>query len=293
MSEENISAAFPFGSKFVEINGNKIHYIDEGQGDPILFLHGNPTSNYLWRNVIPHLSSKGRCIAPDLIGMGKSDKPKIKYTFEDHYDYIEKFIEKLGLKNVTLVIHDWGSGLGFHYANTHRDNIKGIAFMEAMLKPMTWSDMPKGMELPFRMLRTPFVGWLMVSVGNMFIKKMLPDMIVRKLTKEEFDYYKKPYPSIASRKPVRVWPMEIPIDKKPKRVYDKLFAYGQWLKESEVPKLCLHVQPGAIIREGYVQYIKDNIPNTKIVDLGQGLHFIQEDHPHRIGQEIANWYATL
>lgn len=291
--EPKISPEFPFESKYVDINGSKMHYIDVGQGDPILFLHGNPTSSYLWRNVIPHLQTKGRCIAPDLIGMGKSDKPDIGYTFEEHYDYLLKFIEKLNLKNITLVIHDWGSGLGFHYANQHRDNIKGIAFMEAMVKPMTWKEMPKGMAPVFRLLRAPFFGWLMISVGNMFLNKMLPDMIVRKLSKEELEYYKRPYPTIASRKPVRVWPKEIPIEGKPRRVYEKISAYQKWLVQSDLPKLFLYSHPGAIIRESYVEYIKNNIPNTKIIDIGEGIHFIQEDNPHLIGQEIASWYQTI
>lgn len=293
MNEKNISPAFPFESKFVEVNGSKLHYIDEGEGDPILFLHGNPTSSYLWRNIIPHLTPNARCIALDLIGMGKSDKPDIAYTFDNHYDYLEKFIGALNLKNITLVIHDWGSGLGFNYAYKHQDNIKGIAFMEAVFKPVEWDDLPKDFKMIFKMLRTPFVGWLMVSVANMFVKKMLPDMIVRKLSKEEFDYYKEPYPSIASRKPVRVWPMEIPISGKPKNVYEKVAAYSEWLKQSDVPKLCFYAQPGAIIKKADVEYIKNNFPNTKMVDIGEGLHFIQEDNPHLIGQEIANWYQAL
>ncbi len=177
-----ISSKFPFDSKFIEINGSKMHYVDVGKGDPILFLHGQPTSSYLWRNVIPHLQTNARCIAPDLIGMGKSDKPDIDYIFEDHFDYLEKFIEKLDLKNITLVLHDWGSGLGFHYANTHRDNIKGIAFMEALIKHMKWEDFPKNYSTIFKMIRAPFIGWLMLSVANMFLKKMVPDSIIRKLS---------------------------------------------------------------------------------------------------------------
>jgi len=291
--ETEISPKFPFKSNYIEINGSKMHYIDVGKGDPILFLHGNPTSSYLWRNIIPHLQTKGRCIAPDLIGMGKSGKPDIAYTFEDHYDYLEKFIEKLNLKNITLVLHDWGSGLGFHYANLHRKNIKGIAFMEALVKPMSWNEMPKEMVTPFKMLRTPFIGWLMISVGNMFIKKMIPDMIVRKLSKEEFEAYKKPYPTIRSRKPIRVWPLEIPINGKPKRVHDKLAAYGKWLTESDIPKLCLYAHPGAIIREENLKYIKRNLPNLETVDIGKGKHYIQEDNPHLIGQEIAKWYSKI
>lgn len=293
MGKEEISAEFPFESKFVEVNGSKMHYVDVGSGDPILFLHGNPTSSYLWRNVIPHLQGQGRCIAPDLIGMGKSDKPNIPYKYEDHFDYLEKFIEALELKNITLVIHDWGSGLGFHYANTHRDNVKGIAFMEAMVKPMTWKEMPKGMDKVFRMLRAPFIGWMMISVGNMFLKKMLPDLIVRKLSKEETAYYNEPYSTIGSRKPVRVWPQEIPIEGKPARTYDKIEAYHQWLLESDLPKLCLYTHPGAIMREEYVAYIKDNFKKVDMVDIGGGKHFIQEDVPHRIGEEVAKWHKKI
>ena len=293
MNNKQISGSFPFESKYLDVKGSKMHYIDVGQGDPILFLHGNPTSSYLWRNIIPCLQPNARCIAPDLIGMGKSGKPDIAYTFEDHYDYLEKFIEKLNLKNITLVIHDWGSGLGFHYANNHRDNIKGIAFMEAMIKPMEWNDFPKEFRMPFKMMRTPFVGWLMISVANMFVKKMLPDATIRKLSKEEFEYYLKPYPSIASRKPVRVWPKEVPLGGKPRRVNKKVAAYSEWLTETDIEKLCFYAQPGAIMGESYVEYIKNNFPNTKMVDIGKGIHFVQEDNPHLIGSELAKWYQTL
>jgi len=291
--ETNISPKFPFESKFIEVNGSKMYYIDVGKGYPILFLHGNPTSSYLWRNIIPHLQKNGRCIAPDLIGMGKSDKPDIPYRFEDHYNYLEKFIKKLNLKNIILVIHDWGSGLGFHYANTHRDNVKGIAFMDAMVKPMRWKDMPKGMAPVFRMLRAPFLGWLMISVGNMFLNKMLPDLILRKISKEELSYYKKPYPTIKSRKPVRVWPQEIPINGKPKNMFRIISSYADWLKETRIPKLCLYSHPGAIIMEDGVEYINKNFKNTKMVDIGKGLHFVQEDNPHMIGKEIAKWYKSF
>ncbi|RLD21067.1 MAG: haloalkane dehalogenase [Bacteroidetes bacterium] len=293
-NKKEISAAFPFESKYIDINGSKIHYIDEGEGNPILFLHGNPTSSYLWRNIIPYLQPIGRCIAPDLIGMGKSDKPDIKYGFQDTYDYLEAFIDSLGLKNITLVIHDWGSGLGFHYANTHRDNIKGIAFMEAMVKPLTWKGMPSAsLRMAFRMMRTPGIGWLMISVANMFVKKLIPDMIVRKLSKEEIDYYEMPFPTIASRKSVRVWPIEVPLDGNPKHTYEIIKAYGEWLKESSIPKLFFYAHPGAIILKDTVEYIKSNFSNMKTVDIGKGLHFIQEDNPHQIGEEIAKWYNEI
>ncbi len=291
--DTNISSEFPFDSKFIEINGSKMHYVDIGEGDPILFLHGQPTSSYLWRNVIPHLQKHARCIAPDLIGMGKSEKPDIDYTFENHYEYLEKFIDKLNLKNITLVIHDWGSGLGFHYANKHRHNIKGIAFMEALIKPMNWEDFPGNYKLIFRLIRAPFIGWLMLSVANMFLKKVLPDSMIRKLSKEEFNNYLKPYPTISSRKAVRVWPQQLPISGKPNHVYEKIVAYNKWLTESDVPKLCLYAHPGAIITNKGVKYVKNNFPNTKMVNIGAGKHFLQEDSPHIIGKETADWYRGI
>ena len=163
-----ISADFPFESKFVDILGSRMHYIEEGSGDPILFLHGNPTSSYVWRNIIPHLSAHGRCIAPDLIGMGKSDKPALAYRFEDHAKYLDGFIEKLELRNITLVLHDWGSGLGFHYFARHEDNVKALVFMEAILRPMSWDEFPIGPRIGFKLFRAPGLGWLMLSVFNMF-----------------------------------------------------------------------------------------------------------------------------
>ena len=291
--ENQISSNFPFESKFIDVKGSKMHYIDEGRGDPILFLHGNPTSSYLWRNIIPYLTKHARCIAPDLIGMGKSDKPKISYEFFDHYTYLKTFIEKLDLKNITLVIHDWGSGLGFHYASEHQKNIKGIAFMEAIYRTWKWEDLSKDMKMAFKMMRTPFLGWLMVSVGNMFIKKMLPNAIIRKLTKEESETYAEPYPTVTSRKPLRVWPTEIPFDGKPKNIHDVVTSYHNWLKQSSIPKICFYADPGLIIQKKDMLWINDNFPNVKSINLGKGLHYLQEDHPHIIGTELVNWYIKI
>ena len=289
----NISPDFPFESNFLEVKGSNMHYVDVGKGDPILFLHGQPTSSYLWRNIIPHLQKGYRCIAPDLIGMGKSDKPDLDYNYHNHYAYLEAFIEKLGLKNITLVIHDWGSGLGFHYANKHRDNIKGIAFMEAIIRPMNWSEFPSNYKMMFKTIRAPYIGWVMLAVMNMFLKKVVPDNIVRKLSKEEMNAYLEPFPSVVTRKPVRRWPQQIPIDGKPEGVFKIIDAYHKWLQESEVPKLCLYAQPGAIISERHINHIKENFPNTKMVDIGKGLHYIQEDHPDRIGEEILEWRKEI
>jgi len=293
MTTKAISADFSFESKFVEVHGSKIHYIDEGSGDPILFLHGNPTSNYLWRNIIPYLVPHGRCIAPDLIGMGKSDKPDVEYRFLDHYKYVEGFIEKLGLSNVTVVIHDWGSGLGFHYAMTHEKNIKGIAFMEALLKPMKWADFPSGNKVGFKLFRSPGIGWFMISVLNMFLTKLMPKMIVRKLSSEEMGHYTEPFKTIQSRQPIRQWPCEIPIDGEPSDVHKIMSSYSQKLQESELPKILFFGSPGAIIDSKGVDWCKQNLKNLETVDIGEGLHYIQEDNPHLIGEELAKWYQNI
>lgn len=293
-TKKEISAKFPFESKYVEVKGSKIHYIEEGKGDPILFLHGNPTSNYLWRNIIPYLTQQGRCIAPDLIGMGKSDKPDINYGFQETYEYVEGFIERMGLKNVTLVLHDWGSGMGFHYANLHRDNIKAIAFMEAMYDTPTMYDMPLSVRTALKMVRNPLIGPLMVKRANIFIKKMLPDMIVRKLTKEEMDFYAAPYPTTKSRTPLLAWPQDVPFkDGKATSVTPAIQSWSAWLAESDIPKLGFFVTPGVAIKEKDVEVIKKTFNNTKLVNLGEGLHFIQEDHPHEIGAELSNWYKQV
>jgi haloalkane dehalogenase len=287
---KEISAAFPFESKYIEVKGSKIHYIEEGNGDPILFLHGNPTSSYLWRNIIPYLTSHGRCIAPDLIGMGKSGKPDIDYGFHDTYAYLDAFIKELGLKNITLVLHDWGSGMGFHYANLNRDNIKAITFMEAMYDAPTLFDMPVSIKIAIKMMRAPFFGWLMVNMANMFIKKMLPDMILRKLTKEEMNYYAAPYQTIKSRKPLLAWPRAVAFDGgNPKDVAEAVSSWNKWLMASEIPKLCFYVSPGVAVKEKDVKIIREGMKNLKMIDLGEGLHFIQEDYPHEIGEEIVKW----
>ena len=232
-------------------------------------------------------------VAPDLIGMGRSDKPDIPYRFVDHARYLDEFIEALDLKNITLVIHDWGSGLGFHYAARHPDNIKGIAFMEAVVDTMDWSDMPKEQKLPFKMFRAPVVGWFMLSVMNMFLKSVVPQMISRKLSAEELEAYRAPYPTIASRKPIRVWPCEIPLGGDPADTYEIVRSYRRWLEETELPKLMLHASPGAIITPSIAEDLKTKFKNLEAIDLGVGIHYLQEDHPHAIGEGIAKWHQGL
>ena len=294
MTAQEISVDFPFESKYIEIRGSKLHYIEEGSGDPILFLHGNPTSSYLWRNIIPHVVSKGRCIAPDLIGMGKSDKPDIGYRFFDHVEYIEGFIEAMELTNITLVIHDWGSGLGFHYAMRHEDNIKGIAFMESMVAPVpSWDMFADAFQEIFKAFRTPDVGWDMIVNNNMFVEQLLPGGVARGLTEEEMNHYREPFEDPAHRKPVWVWPNELAIEGKPADVVEAIGAYSQKLQSSELPKLLFYATPGAILPEPMVEWCRQNLKNLKTVDIGTGIHYVQEDNPHLIGSELAEWYERI
>ena len=291
---DEVPSAFPFESNYVQVHGSRMHYIDVGEGDPILFLHGNPTSSYLWRNIIPHLSGQGRCIAPDLIGMGKSDHPDIPYRYDDQYRYVSGFIDALDIgSNLTLVIHDWGSGLGFRWAHDHEDQVKAIAFMEAIISSLTWEDMPKDFRMAFRMMRTPGVGWLMISVANMFVKKMLPDATHRKLSSEAQAHYASAFPTVASRKAVRQWPLEVPISGKPADNVAVIDAYREWLTRTELPKLLFYASPGAIIGADDVAWCREHLSNLHAVDIGDGIHFVQEDNPELIGSELAKWHASL
>ncbi len=289
-----ISADFPYRSNYIEVQGSKLRYIDEGSGDPVLFLHGNPTSSYLWRNIIPHVTPMARCIALDLIGMGKSDKPDIDYRFFDHAKYVDGFIEKMGLRNITLVIHDWGSGLGFYYASRHEPNIKGIAFMEAILMPVSsWEMFPADFRDLFQAFRTPETGWDLIVNQNIFVEKILPGGIVRELSEEEMDRYREPFREPNSRKPVWRWPNEIPIEGEPADVAETVAAYNAWLQQTELPKLLFAAEPGAIMPAPVVEWCRQHLKNLTVVNVRPGTHFIQEDHPDLIGAELAKWYGSL
>ena len=294
MATQSISADFPYAPYYVDVHGSQIHYVEEGSGDPILFLHGNPTSSYLWRNIIPHLHAHGRCIAMDLIGMGKSDKPDLEYTFVDHAKYVDGFIKKLGLKNITLVIHDWGSALGFHYAMRNENNMKALAFMEAIMMPIpSWDAFPQEMKQTFQAFRTPDVGWDMIVNKHVFVEQVLPGAVVRKLTDAEMDHYRAPYTDPPTRKPVWRWPNEIPIAGEPANVVALVGEYNRMLQQSSLPKLLFTATPGALITAPVVAWCQQNLSNLKVVDIGPGIHFVQEDNPHLIGTELANWYSSL
>ncbi|HEV2845402.1 MAG TPA: haloalkane dehalogenase [Thermoanaerobaculia bacterium] len=296
-AEPDISPDYPYEPHYVEVFGSKMHYITAGSGDPILLLHGNPTWSYLWRNIIPHLSSMGQCIAPDLIGFGRSDKPGIEYSWSDHSRYLEEFIEKLGLRNITLVLHDQGSGLGFHYASRHEDNVKGIAFFEALIRPFTWDNFstPEFREL-FRLFRSGGVGgqgWQMIVEQNMFIEQLLPQAAGRPLSEREMNFYREPFRTRESRVPVWRFPRQTAIGGEPRDVWDTVTRYSEWLQRSPLPKLMLYVTPGALITQEHAEWAQRNIQNLKSVFIGPGSHFVQESSPHRIGQEVAAWCRSL
>ena len=285
-----ISADFPFAVRDFQVHGARMAYIDEGSGDPIVFLHGNPTSSYLWRNVIPHVRDVGRCIAPDLIGMGRSDKPDIGYRFVDHALYIDGFLEALGLDRITFVVHDWGSALGFDWAMRHESRVRGLAFMEAILGPVpSWEQFtPQGREI-FKKLRTPGVGETMVLDHNMFVEQLLPGSVVRSLSPAEMQHYRAPFVERTARKPMLAWPREIPIAGEPADVVTVVSRYRYALCQSQLPKLLFTVEPGMLVRAPLVAWCRASLPKLDVIALGRGLHFVQEDHPHAIGEHIAAW----
>ncbi len=293
----DISAAFPYDKVTTDIKGIPLACVDEGEGDPIVLLHGNPTSSYLWRNVIPHLTSSGRVIVPDLVGQGDSGKldPALgaeRYSFAVVYKYLSAQLDALGVhENVTLVIHDWGSALGFHWANQHRDAVRGIAYMEALVKPLTWSDWPdKGTEI-FQGFRSE-LGEELILERNLFIEAVLPGSILRDLSDEELDAYRRPHPTADDRQPLLNWPRQIPLDGEPAHMVSLIEDYGEWLSSDDSPpKLLVNADPGSILVGEQREYCR-SWPHQQEVTVA-GLHFVQEDSPHEIGEAVADWLRTI
>lgn len=293
-----ISARSKYEKQRRKILGRQMAYVEVGQGDPIVFLHGNPTSSFLWRNVLPHLEPLGRCIAPDLLGMGDSDKLPDSgpgsYRFVEHRRYLDVLLESLDVRErVTLVIHDWGSALGFDWANRHRDAVKGIAYMEAIVRPQGrdhWDGM--NMRLLLEALRSE-AGEQMVLEDNFFIEKILPGAILRTLAAEEMEEYRRPFVTPGEgRRPTLTWPREIPIESNPADVTAIVAAYGEWLATSDVPKLFLKAEPGALLAGGANLETARSWPTQTEVTVA-GVHFVQEDSPDEIGEAIASWIGTL
>jgi haloalkane dehalogenase len=274
----------------LKVLDSTMHYEESGGGDPIVLLHGNPTSSFLWRKVIPGLAGEGRCLAPDLIGMGRSGKPGIEYRFADHARYLDAWFDALGLDRVTLVGHDWGGALGFHWASRHPDRVRAIAFMETVVRPTSWSEFPEAAREIFQGFRTPGTGEQLILDQNLFVEAVLPASMFHQLTADELDAYRSPYRDPKDRVPTLVWPRELPIDGQPADVAATVDAYDKWLASSaDVPKLLLTFDPGAIMSAPVVAWCKEHIAGLEVVPSGRGIHFVQEDEPDTIARIVGDW----
>jgi haloalkane dehalogenase len=284
-------------TKYADVLGSKMAYVDQGIGETgkpvVLFLHGNPTSSRLWRNIIPHISPQMRCVAPDLIGFGDSDKPDIGYRVEDHARYLQAFIEAIGLDDVVLVLHDWGSALGLDWARRHPTQARGLALMEFVQPVPTWLDLGLQAQEFLKAIRDPTIGRKLVIDENLFIERGLPDGIVRELSPEEMAQYRKPFLVPRHREPVYRFPNELPIAGTPSDVYAMATAYHDWLLQTETPKIFFHATPGIFISPSRASFYREHLKSCRTIDLGEGFHYLQEDYPDRIGQEISTWLAEL
>ncbi|MCY4557291.1 MAG: haloalkane dehalogenase [Chloroflexi bacterium] len=293
MADQQISAADPHPRRRVQALDVELATVDTGQGDPVVFLHGNPTSSYLWRNIIPHVAGAARCLAPDLLGMGESDRaPDGSYRLVDHARYLDAWFDALGLtENVTLVAHDWGSALAFHWAHRHQERVKGVVYMEAIVRPLAWEEWPERSRGFFQSMRSPD-GDQIILERNMFVERILPASVIRGLTEPEMEIYRRPYLEPGeSRRPTLTWPRQIPLDGEPADVVEIVDAYSQWLSSSDVPKLFINADPGTILTGAQREFCRA-WPNQREVTV-PGYHFIQEDSPAEIGQAIAEWLAEL
>ena len=282
--------------QFVEVRGKRLAYVEMGAGDPIVFQHGNPTSSYLWRNIMPHLADQGRCIAVDLIGMGDSEKldnsgPQ-SYCYAEQREYLFAAWEALNIHDrVTFVIHDWGSALGFDWAQQHAESVLGIAYMEAIVRPVTWDEWPESARQVFQGFRSES-GEAMVLDKNIFVERVLPSSVLRDLTDEEMNVYRRPFQeSGEDRRPTLTWPRQIPIDGEPEDVHDIVGGFSSWMAASELPKLFVNADPGSILVGAQREFCR-TWKNQQEVTVA-GLHFLQEDSPHEIGNAIADWRKQI
>ena len=291
-----ISADPRYERKLITIKGRQMAYVDEGQGDAIVFQHGNPTSSYLWRNIMPHCEGLGRLIACDLIGMGESEKldnsGPDRYTYAEQRDYLFALWDQIGVgDNVIFVIHDWGSALGFDWSNQNRDRVRGLAYMEAVVKPLNWSDFPDLGRKVFQGFRSE-AGESMILDKNMFVERVLPGAVIRDMTEAEMNEYRKPYLAEGEdRRPTLTWPRQIPIEGEPENVCRIVDDYGAWLAQSDVPKLFINAAPGSILTGEQREFCR-TWPNQAEVTVN-GIHFVQEDSPDEIGHAVAEFVQGI
>ena len=281
--------------EYKTVNGKQMAYHDTGTGEAVVFLHGNPTSSYLWRDIIPHVSQHARCVAPDLIGQGDSDKlhnpGPDSYTFVEHRTYLDELLDQLALGDkITFVVHDWGSALGFDWANRHRDRVAGICYMEAIVRPVTWEQWPAGATEIFKAMRSE-AGEEMILTKNLFVEAILPASIIRKLSEAEMNEYRRPFLNAGEdRRPTLTWPRQIPLDGEPADVVKIVQSYADWLSTSDVPKLFVNADPGTILTGPQREFAR-TWPNQTEVTVA-GSHFIQEDSADEIGVALADWLTT-
>jgi haloalkane dehalogenase len=291
---ESRTGAYALGVPLLDVLDTTMYYEEAGSGPPIVCLHGNPTSSYLWRSVLPGLAGHGRVLAPDLVGFGRSGKPDISYRFKEHARYLDAWFDALDLRDVTIVGHDWGGALGFHWAARQPNRVAGIAFFETIVKPLTWEEWPEsGVDL-FQRFRTPGVGEKLILEQNFFVEGVLPAAVVRELSAEEVDAYREPFRDREARRSILQWPRELPMEGEPADVVALVEDYDRWLASSgEVPKLLLTFEPGAIIRESVIRWCRDNVAALEVRHVGAGAHFVQEDQGPAIAEAVAEWHRRV
>jgi haloalkane dehalogenase len=293
MSESDISAVDDRPRQTVAVRDSEMAYVEVGEGAPIVLLHGNPTSSYLWRNIVPQLEGLGRCLVPDLIGMGESGKSGDgAYRFADHACYLDAWFDAVGVAGDAVIVgHDWGGALGMHWANRHRDRVRGIAYMETFVAPVTWDDWPDAARGVFQAMRSE-AGEELVLEKNVFVERILPGSVLRDLTDAEMTVYRRPFAQAGEdRRPTLAWPREIPMEGEPADVVALVEDYATWLNGCDLPKLFVNAEPGAIL-VGRQRELCRGWPNQTEVTVA-GNHFLQEDSPRAIGQAIAAFVRGL
>ncbi len=289
----DVAAADPYPRRRVPVLDSEMAFVDTGEGDPVVFLHGNPTSSYLWRNVIPHVATTARCLAPDLIGMGESGRLSgSSYWFADHARYLDVWFDTLNLTdNVTLVLHDWGTGLGFDWARRHPGRVRGLAYLEGIVRPLTWEQWPEAARGIFQGMRGP-AGDGLVLEKNAFIERILPSSVMRELRPEEMEVYRRPFQEAGeTRRPMLTWPRELPIEGQPPEMVALVEEYSTWLASSTLPKLFINGEPGSILTGEQREFCRTWLNQQEVTVRGK--HFLQEDSPHEIGHAVATWLAGL
>ncbi len=291
-----MASAEEHAKRFIQVDGRRMAYVEMGEGSPIVFQHGNPTSSYLWRNVMPMLAHRGRCIALDLIGMGDSDKlinsGPDSYTYAEQRRYFDNALAGLGVgDDVVLIVHDWGSALGFDWAQRHPQSVRGICYMEAIVRPLAWDEFPDRSRGIFQGFRSE-AGEGMVLENNLFVERVLPGSVLRELSEEEMSVYRRPFTEPGEgRRPTLTWPRQIPIEGEPADVTDIVETYAEWLEKSQIPKLFINAEPGALLTGAQREFCR-RWPNQHEVTV-RGSHFIQEDSPTEIGTAINAWLESL